>query len=133
MFMVIGAIFQNSPVWGNVQEPVATASVETQTTVAQCDPCNPCPPACDPCPPSCEPCQPMYCDPCPPASCEPCNPCSQQTYCPPPCDPCDPCAPVCRVNSGISLCAIGLALLAIGGAAAIVVTSNNGGSEVTGG
>jgi hypothetical protein len=176
--LVLGAMFQNAPVWAQAPVFESSEEVKTETIVEQsyeveknddlsqccpppydsycpspcpprcepysppCDPCcpppctpsyepccpPPCPSRCEPCPPSCNPCDPSCPPPCPPPCDPPCPPpCPQQ--CPPPenCPPpCDPCAPVCKRSSGISIWAIGIALLAVGGAAAIVATSNNG-------
>ncbi|MEZ5315659.1 MAG: hypothetical protein R3E91_05595 [Chlamydiales bacterium] len=41
---------------------------------------------------------------------------------------CDPCAPICGTKCGISICAIGVAIVAIAGAAAIILVSGNGSS-----
>jgi hypothetical protein len=151
MLLVMGAPFQNQSLWAQQSEWEGSKEVKTETVVfnsenelAQCcpppcdpycpppvcAPCEPCPPPCDPCcpPPACAPRGPYCPPPCPPPCEPPCPPpcppsCPPPANCPP---PCDPCAPVCKRNSGISIWAIGIALLAVGGAAAIVVTSNNG-------
>jgi hypothetical protein len=61
-----------------------------------------------------------YCDSGPPA----CSaPSCMQAPCPPPFDPCAPCAPVCGTECGVSVCAIGVAILAIVAAAAIILSS----------
>lgn len=66
--------------------------------------------------PSCPSCPNHQSQACPQSPC--------QVSCPLP--PCDPGAPIAGTNTGVSICAIGISLLAVGAAAALIVTSNNG-------
>lgn len=59
------------------------------------------------------------------------TPCGAPVYGPGPCatcGPCDPCAPVCGTDCGVSICAIGLGVVAVAAAAAIIIASGNGSS-----
>lgn len=47
----------------------------------------------------------------------------------PPPAPCDPCAPVCGAECGISLCALGVAAVAVAAAIVIIVTAGSGGGS----
>jgi hypothetical protein len=59
-----------------------------------------------------------------PCACPPvCSAPSCQAPCPPLPDPCSPCAPVYAAECGVSICAIGAAVLAIVGAAALILSS----------
>lgn len=62
---------------------------------------------------------------CGPAPCCSAPSCCQPMPCDPPCDPCAPCAPACGLNCGVSICAIGVAILAIVGAAALILSSEH--------
>ncbi|MCH9635311.1 MAG: hypothetical protein S4CHLAM81_05250 [Chlamydiales bacterium] len=58
-----------------------------------------------------------------------CYPDDENSACTEQCPPCDPCAPIARKHSGISICAVGLVLVALAAGAAVIVTSNNGSSS----
>ncbi len=61
-----------------------------------------------------------------------CAPCACGDPAPAPCaasgGACDPCAPVCGTECGVSICAIGVVVAAIAGAAAIIIVSGSGSS-----
>lgn len=76
-------------------------------------------------PPPGEELPPIMSSPPPPGGAPPCG----TTPCATTCAPCDPCAPIVGLKCGVSFCAVGVAIVAIVGAAAIVIATSHGASH----